>query len=310
MKNIRNDMLQKKISFIMPSHSWNFKFIGQAGYKIIDPYKGNKLLFRIFREIWFRGNLPVKSIWYNKNAKINSSIIVVMDSLITPDYMKWLRDQNPESRIILCYENRVNNTIDSNKLPNTWCEKWSGDPEDCERYGLRYIVGGGYFRFHKVEKKEPKYDIFYIGRDKGRTNKLFELKDVFESRGLRTYFYITATRKYQRFNKPYYRPPIPYDQVLDLLSESRAVLHLTKGGQTGVTIRVLESLINEVKLITDNQMLTGYDFYDKDNIFVLGKDDLDTLPSFLDKPYKPVNDDILERYYFDNFWNNIARDEG
>lgn len=300
----------KKILFIMPSHAWNFKYIRKSGYNVIAPYIGNRWFFRIFREIWFRGNLPGKSMWYNKKVNIDSEIIVVIDSLIIPDYMRWLRQHNPQSKIILFYENSAKNTIDPNMLPSIWCEKWSGDPEDCTRYGLRYIEGGGYFTFLTVKKKEPKYDVFYIGRDKGRADKLFALQDAFESRGLRTYFHITAVKKYQRYNKPYYRPPIPYDKVLDFIGESKAILHLVNGGQISATIRVMESLIHHVKLITDNQLLAEYDFYDKDNIFILGKDNIDMLPDFLDKPYKPVDDDTVKKYYFDNFWNAISENKG
>jgi hypothetical protein len=154
------------------------------------------------------------------------------------------------------------------------------------------MEGGGYFRFPTVEKKEPKYDLFYIGRDKGRANKLLSLQDAFESRGLRTYLHITATRRHQRYNKAYYRPLVPYDQVLDLIGESRAILHLVEGAQNGITIRVMESMIHQVKLVTDDEKLIEYDFYDKDNIFILGKDDIDMLTSFLDKPNKPLNDNI------------------
>lgn len=307
---VKQNGLQKEILFIMPSHSWNFNYIRKAGYEIKEPYIGNKLLYRIFREVWFRWNLPGKSIWYNKKANVGSDTIAVMDSLIIPDYIKWLHDHNPDSRVILCYENKVQNSINPLELQDKWCEKLSTDIDDCTHYGLRYMPGGGYFKFLTVVKKKPKYDVFYIGRDKGRANKLFTLQDTFQSYGLSTYFHITATRRFQKYNKPYYKPLIPYEQVLDLIGESRSILHLSEGGQNGITIRIIESLIHQVKLITNDHKLREYDFYDKDNIFILGKDEIDGLPAFLDKPYKPLNSNIIESYYFDNYWNTILAEEG
>lgn len=302
MNQIKCDEFAKKIIFIMPRHSWNFQHIRKAGYVIIDPYRGKSIMLRILREIWFRANLPGKAIWYNKTVNSNADVLVVVDSLITREYMEWLWRHNRDSRLIVWYENSVKNTINPNSLP-TQCEKWSSDPEDCREYGLRYEEGGGYFKFHVVKKKIVQYDVLYVGRDKGRSDTLFALKDIFEKQGLRTHFHITATRRYERFRKRYYKAPIPYEEILELISQSRAILHLTKGGQTGVTIRVMESLLNQIKLITDNTLLAEYAFYDKDNIFILGKDDINTLPEFLAKPYRPISEELLKHYYFDNFWN-------
>lgn len=290
---------RKDILFILPRHAFEYQQIEKAGFRVIEPYTGNKVLFRIFREVCFRCNLSIKLIWYNSKVNIDAKIIIVYEPLMIPDFIRWLHMKNPKSRIILAYVNPVKGNIDPKALPDDWCEKVSCDPEDCTKYGLR-LVQGGYFRHYKVNYKQPIYDVFFIGRDKNnRAKRLFQLKEEFEHLGLRTNFYITADRSYKRFNKSFYKPLISYDKVLEMLGETRSILHLVDGGQTGVTYRVFESLFHGIKLITDNDKLIEYDFYHPDNIFILGKDDLSTLPAFLEQPYKKINESILKKYDFE-----------
>lgn len=296
-----NTRIIGQVLFVLPEHAWNYQYLKESGFNIRAPYIGNSIMFRIAREIWFKWNLPGKEIWYNKDLMANFSIIWVMDALVIPDFVRWISKNNPQSRIILFYANKVKSTTPPGKIPDTWCEKWSVDLQDCEQYGLRYAPGGGYFRLPPRDRPEPRYDVIYIGRDKGRAKTVFGLKKAMEKLGLKTYFHLTATKRYQRFFKCCYKPLLPYAKVLDLINESKAILHLVDGGQEGPTIRVLESLFHQVKLITNNIHIADYDFYDKNNIFILGKDDFSSLPDFLCLPYKIIGADILEKYYIDNF---------
>ena len=87
--------------------------------------------------------------------------------------------------------------------------------------------------------------------------------------------------------------------MLNYLGKSRAILHLAEGAQHGITIRIQESLIHKIKLITDDRSIEKYDFYNPNNIFILGKDDLTGLRSFLDTPYKPITSSFLEHAFYD-----------
>lgn len=288
------------IRFIMPKHSFTYSFVEKSGYDIAEPYIGNSWIPRIAREVFFRLNLPGKRVWYNKKNANGKPICFLLESLITPDYVNWLHEKNPNSRIILLYENPVTAATDPNLFSDDICEKWSTDINDCKKYNMRLYNGGAYFKINQVVKKEPKYDVFYIGRDKGRMSQLQQLEKKFNDLGLTTYFYITAIRRISlRMNKNL-KPIIPYDKVLDILGESRAILHLSDGCQKGITYRIEESLIHKIKLITDDKDIMQYDFYHPDNIFILGKDDYNSLPDFLNKPYVEVDSSFFNNCYFED----------
>jgi len=294
------------IRFIMPKHSFSYHFIENSGYSIGAPYFGNAFALRILREVHFRLNLPFKSIWFNKKNIDTCRIIIVYENLIISGYMKWLYRKNAGSRIILFYENPVSSSVNPQLISGEWCEKWSADSYDCNRYGMKLYEGGGYFKIHKVNKKIPEYDVFYVGKDKGRLGKLQQLQKQFNDLGLNTYFHITAERRYSLKRNKYYKPSIPYEQVLDTLGKSRSILHLVDGCQTGISVRVEESLIHEIKLITDNQNLMKYDFYHPNNVFILGLDDIKNLPAFLDLPYEPVKSKFYEHMYFEDFIHELT----
>lgn len=89
-----------------------YDIIKHYGYKIFTPYKGNGLLLRILREIWFRANLPGKSLWFRyAKPKTEYKAIILFDPLIQRDYIEWLHCKSSHCRIILSNENHADKTI-------------------------------------------------------------------------------------------------------------------------------------------------------------------------------------------------------
>ena len=57
----------------------------------------------------------------------------------------------------------------------------------------------------------------------------------------------------------------------------------------------------EKKLITNNSSVVEYDFYNPKNIFVIGQRSNDELNAFIETPYEPVSDSIVEKYTFSSW---------
>ncbi len=305
-------MLDKSdIRFILPHHGWLYKHIKDIGFEIYDPYTGNALFPRILREIHFRLNLPIKSIWYNKVNHVNKKTIFIFESLIIPDYIKWLHNNTKNGRIILFYANPVRVSVDPNLIDDDWCEKWTADILDSKEYNLKLYEGGGYFSKWKVEKETPSMDVFYVGKDKGRLEKTLTLKKQFDELGLNTYFHITAERGFKPKKDKNHKPFMPYEEILKILGKTKAILHLIDGCQKGITMRIAESLIHEIKLVTDDKDIVNYDFYHPNNIFILEVDDISRLPAFLNSSYTHVKSTFYNHPYFEDMVNIIVGvDEG
>lgn len=283
------------------------KLIKNRGYKCIQLFYGqnNKYLRRL-RMAWQKFNLPFISIWYNKEALKSTGKIMLFDSICTPQYLKWLRKHNPDSQINLWFWNIITHSMNPNEIDNSWCEKWSFSRKDCKKYGMHFNPPP-YFTELITKPLEIHYDLSFVGRDKGRLDSILDYKEKFEALGLKTKFVITPTNSLAK--NPNYSPTISYEEAVKISSSSKAVFDYIEIPDSGQSMRVLECLFQNRKVVTNSQLVVDYDFYNKENIFVIGKDDLSTLKDFVESPYKTVPLEIIMQYEFDNFIDRFFSNE-
>lgn len=195
----------------------------------------------------------------------------------------------------------------------------SFDKGDCQKYNLLYVpqnMGLSYwcegkdFFLGKNLRKENKRDIIWLGKDKGRVSLLKELKRHFDN------YHISYKMQVVRETKTIYDSEIesilidksiPYKQYLADVAESKAILDLYQHGQDGLTLRPIEAMMLKKKLITNLSDINTYDFYRKENIFVIGQDNLNQLPEFLNSPYQNIPDHIVKEYTFQGMIQHIYR---
>ena len=276
--------------------------ISKRGYSIKSPYiYDHNIAFRWLRRMHFRIKAPRAKTWFNEEiAKCSPKTIVVFESLISWQFLNWLRRVHPKSRIIVWYWNIAKNTIDPNSINDGTIEKWTFSRRDAIEYNMKFNPPP-YFREISMPQVPHEYDISFVGRDKGRLKQLLFYKEVFTSMGLKTKFIITPERKWKHHKE--YHKPISYNQVLDLSSRSKAVFDYIEVCDSGQSMRVFEALFHEKKLITNSRLIIDYDFYKKGNIFVLDGniDDMTRLKDFIESPYEHVDLEIVLKYDFENW---------
>ena len=273
-----------------------FDAIKHYGFNIRVPYNGNALIPRIIREIWFRCRLPFRSLWYKRLPKgLEFKAILMYDPLILPHYIEWVHKCFPDTKIILSYENRASKTINPECVP-PYVEKWSYDRDDCNRYSMKWMSPSFFTEYVRSPKEKPKYDVLFVGRDKGRADELFSLEKQLSLRGLNTLFYICADRKFLRFKKRYYRKLLTYDEYLELQVNSKSILNIVPAGQTSITQREMEAFFSRIKCLTNNKGVLNSEMYDSSLYFILGYDDLDDISVFLAKEVSPVSKDLIRKY--------------
>src|SRR5690606_7174788 len=113
----------------------------------------------------------------------------------------------------------------------------------------------------------------------------------------KVYLHVSPTKRIDLlFDKKNLKPAIGYKKVLEGVSKSRALLDIIEVTDSGQSQRVMESIFLEKKLVTNSELIENYDFYNPQNIFLLGKDDIDDLPEFLNSSYKKIDESIVESY--------------
>lgn len=226
-------------------------------------------------------------------------LFIIRASRYSLNVAKYIRKRS-DKKIVQWYWNPVCADIHPDEIRGCGAEFYSFDPEDCRNYNMSHS-SPYYFSTFKLPHNNISNDIYFVGADKGRLNALLELKTIFESQGLKVDYRITKSSKPTEAVSYQYRETISYHQVLEEIARCRAILDYVQVGQTGLTLRPMEALFHKKKLITNDVNICEYDFYNKYNIFILGKDDIVNLKAFIDSPYKDIDKNIVARYDFKNW---------
>lgn len=266
------------------------------GYQVYQLYRDVNIIGRIIREICFHIPVLPKVAWYDKGCiKSKARYIIVNDTLVTKHYLKWIRAHFPDAQINFMYNNMVGNArhLKPHQIPDN-VRIWTYDDYDSLKYGIRLKKSSPYFPYFVRKPEGKKYGLFFVGRDKGRGEKLLRFEKWLSKQGVTTNFIITKDGRFKK-NKPYYKKEISYEENVRIVAQSKAVLNVTMKNQRGITLRDLESLFNKVKLVTTNKYIVNADFYNSNNIFILGVDEKEGLSKFIDAPYddsQPINMDL------------------
>lgn len=297
--------MQSSIAFLKDPDYWSEK-IQDAGLAVIPIFKKIPFYLKPFRILHFRYNFPGKNIWYGnwESSLQKFDLIILSASDFTPSVAKYIGQSKlkDDVRLIYWYWNPVRPKYSPDKISDNW-EKWSFDKNDCTNFHLKYN-STYYFNSIQIRKQEPKFDVFFIGQNKGRLNDLLKLESVLQKLKITSYFHIVSDNKIFR-NKNLFQKKIAYTGVLELIGETKCILEMLQKNQSGLTLRSMESIFFKKKLITNNESISGYRFYRKENIFILGVDDLTHLKDFVMAPYKELEVKIVSQYTFEEWTKRI-----
>ncbi len=237
-------------------------------------------LGRAVRRLWLNGILPGASMWYGawKNTVSDFDTIIVHASELTRTIPKWIRAQRPDIRIIYWYWNPVNEKSLPSLIDDEQTEIWSFDSDDCKKYGMKQNIQ--YYYDSKEEKElNIEYDVYFVGHDKGRKEQLDKLANIFKDKNITYRFDIIGENE----------PNIPYGEIRKRISKSKAILEINQSGQIGCTLRALEALFFQKKLLTTNSAVKNEEFYNENNIYILD-DKLEDIDKFMNLPFTDTTD--------------------
>jgi hypothetical protein len=282
-------------------------FFLSSGYRIFSSGIKNKFLiffFKICRKIKFYSRFLGKLFWkIDIKAFKKAFLIIVFDSEIEHYFCEYLQRYFSGKQFVLYYWNTIDNTkeMELAKYRSKW-DIFSFNPDDCRKYHLKY--NRLFFpipeNYRIPDSVKIKQDIFFAGADKGRFDRILAITHEFDKIGL-SYKIICPMKKGVN-KKNIFTDPVSYEEILIEDIHSRAILDINYNDTYGMTMRELEALFFRKKLITDNNRITERDFYHEDNIFLIDytkPDAFSDLKYFLEKPFFPVNEEVINGYYFD-----------
>ena len=253
---------------------------------------------KVLRKITRLLKLP-QTYWYGDWKRDLNSIdtVIIFAPIKEVQLIRYIKNSHPNIKIIYWYWNPVFRIGQLNSLHLNDSEVWSFDPLDCKQNNMKFNTTF-YFKKISLPLNKIEYDAVFVGRNKGRAELLNKLEIKLRNKNLNPYFYVIPD--YNPKGKKYAQK-IPYSQYLELVSKSKTIIDISPDKQTGLTLRPMESIFLKKKLITSDETIINQDFYDKRNIFILGKDNDDELHSFINSPYKDISQDIVDGYDVKNW---------
>lgn len=301
------------LSTRFPTERYLIKSIKEKDVDIrsIYTFKRHDIHYKIAKMYMAVLKLPYQSIWYGswKRSLDEYDRIILHNSLIDKNIMDYIWEESPNARHIVWNWDKIGKDnyfrIDE-KYRQKW-EIWTFDTEDCKEYGYSKNVQF-YFPEKWVRDCSIKYDLFICLKDKGRYNTVCSWIQIFNYAGLNSFIRVVPDYSSKNKHSAYYGKELSYDEVLLYTSKSRCLVEIVKEEQKGLSLRTMESIFYDKKLITNNIAIKEEEFYDHNNIYIMTESTRkEDIIGFMQRPYIPVPEYVKAKHTFQSWLSNFER---
>lgn len=250
-------------------------------------------------------------------------IIAGMTFSFNEDMIKQLKLSQSEAQFILYQWDAEDNLPNITAIHKYFDRIYTFDRIDCINKSFYNFLPLFYVREYREiagTSDEKVYDCVYIGTAHPKKYKHINLisdsiKQIMPNQFI--YHYMPSKLKfwYHKLFAPEFKKArlsdfnynkLSYAETLEKIRQTDCVLDASQEGQKGLTIRTIECLGSKKKLITANEDVINYDFYDEQNILIF-KDNIDYNSKFFNTPYKEIDSEIYEKYSLKNWLKTILQ---
>lgn len=166
-----------------------------------------------------------------------------------------------------------------------------------------------------ANKEEYKYDIVFVGTIHSDRYKIIKkIKSIVQNNGISYFFYCYLQSEFMYYfykitkkefrgvdKKEFEFEKIESAKIAEIIDETKVVLDIQHPKQTGLTMRTIEMVGMNKKLITTNQSIRQYDFYNPTNIAIIDRNRIEIPEEFFTTSFKKVDDEIYMKYSLENW---------
>lgn len=204
--------------------------------------------------------------------------------------------------MIIYYNNTID--FDGRNNPRNFvhldCELYTFDHKDAKTYKItqKDYYYNCYDKVSLYNNVSEINDIFFVGVDKGRLHKLIKVKKMLYNYKCVYHIVPQKHKRYNEMEKIYLSDcHMPYEDVMKNVACCKCVLEIKEAGQSGLTLRAIEALYFRKKLITSDENIVFYPWYNSNNIFILKEGTtLEEIEKFFKKDYKELPNEMYTMY--------------
>jgi len=244
--------------------------------------------------------------------------IFICQAEATPkSFLKDVKMLNPNAKMVLMLWDSVANKVNTLEKLELFDEVFSFDKKDCDQFGLTFRPLFFDKEYERIANEDAKlvYDLFFVGTvHSDRYRILMDVKQQFEKNKLHVFFFLYIPSKLMYYQRKLFTRELkgsqitefsfvgmPSGQLTTKLIQSKAVVDIQHPKQTGLTMRTIEMLGANKKMITTNTDIQYYDFYQPNNICIVDRENVVVPTEFMTTPYVAVDEKVKERYSINYF---------
>lgn len=168
------------------------------------------------------------------------------------------------------------------------------DEKDAQKYDLDYYPS--WYDKYDIQSNGMESDVLFVGKGKDRMPEIIEVFEKLYANNVKCLFYLVdvpkSERKYE--DKIIYGEYLPYEQVLQLIANTRCLLEILQKDALSETLRVFEAITYNKKLLTNNSWIQKRSYYDSRNIHYYEKATDINIDFIIDKSYSVKYDTNFE----------------
>lgn len=220
---------------------------------------------------------------------------ILKGEFVLLETIKTIRRISPKIKIIVYQWDSINNNPQAKGLLQLADDSYTFDPIDAQNLNITYLPLFSSWTeagLNQTEFEKPiKFDILSIGGYRGhRIPYINAMKEFCEQNELTYKFhnyenFMSFLKNRKKLNiklTDVSFTRISYKKYYSLLLQSKAVLDIQSPSQNGLTMRTMETLSLNKKLITTNNNILKEPFYNENNIYVIQKPEDLSSPKILD----------------------------
>lgn len=199
---------------------------------------------------------------------------------INYEVIKFISTKVANKKIIYCWDSLTNKKNISSIL-NLFDVKYSFDTNDCTTYNLEHLPL--YFSNHYSSKERSSHDnnIYITGTVH---SDRFKIIDTLSEKGFKidyrlysknylfTFYFLLKGVIPFKYLKYISYSSLTHKSISSIYKKYNFILDISHPLQSGLTNRTFEVLASGCSLITTNENIKNYNFYDKSHIFILKRD--------------------------------------
>lgn len=228
------------------------------------------------------------NIFENIKSKIYDYILVIKGDKVPEWFISNLKDKYTESQFILYQWDSIKRLQNFNNIKKYFNSILTFDRLDSIEYGYKFRPLFYKDIYLNNEENTKEYDVFFSGYlHSDRYNVLKKLINNYINLKIKHHLYIRKIeflkeqiKKFVKIEKLYDNSLVNFVSINDFenmewMRKSKAVLDLHHPQQSGLTIRTIEALAMGNKIITTNEDIKNYEFYNPKQICVINRNTIE-----------------------------------